>query len=633
MSVTWDEYGAAPERKGGETGDPRENPPTSVIVRHDSHLRKSGGNFAGNRIRSPGWVAMGFGTRETSKTGIVGLLKPRRASEVTVYSLEDCATLDAGVQRERSDEPANSDEWRREVSPVGWEYRYTRESDSRADLLKCMPLVSRSQECEMGVRIKPAHLRRPVRNSRHSEWLVSQTTSSLPHHCTERPRTEHTTISDRATATGVPHIGVGIGVTFRRAISETCPPYSTTKSQPATRAMAILMMLSHVCLERRRVVVRDFVAVGFFMDAIADTEVRFSFGTKITQNIFASYIPLIVHVLRDVTYATASNCGPQKIGEHVHLPRRVTSPASRPGKHSSMVLSWATASKKSTEVRSGYRGEHGTAPPFPIHLIPKVLHIRSNEALSAFDTAYHFETKETLCDRPSCSLATDDCMVDNSWGKCIEDCQCVRWCIESNVDTTVAVADITCGKTSSAKSCGRLIPILGDRDRRTLKRTAAKNRLGVEGRADALWEGLRTRSRGTRGNIRAGSPLTPHRQHTSPLLNTPPPPTRPPQEDALGRRAAPWRRLREEAPHALTDVFGIIDCVPQDAEGSGAVHAMPVGQPHSNGGERFLQYDCMAKINMAIQRVNHPSSCSQSYEPVQMGVDGDLLHQHNDVAY
>ncbi|KAJ8875475.1 hypothetical protein PR048_023370 [Dryococelus australis] len=45
------EYGTAPECKGGETGDPLENPPTSGIVRHDSHVRKSGIDHAGNRTR------------------------------------------------------------------------------------------------------------------------------------------------------------------------------------------------------------------------------------------------------------------------------------------------------------------------------------------------------------------------------------------------------------------------------------------------------------------------------------------------------------------------------------------------------------------------------------------------------
>ncbi|KAJ8870856.1 hypothetical protein PR048_027157 [Dryococelus australis] len=35
----------------GEKGDPRENPPTSGIVRHDSHMRNSGSNSAGNQTR------------------------------------------------------------------------------------------------------------------------------------------------------------------------------------------------------------------------------------------------------------------------------------------------------------------------------------------------------------------------------------------------------------------------------------------------------------------------------------------------------------------------------------------------------------------------------------------------------
>ncbi|KAJ8893788.1 hypothetical protein PR048_006389 [Dryococelus australis] len=36
------EHGAAPECKGRETGDPRENPLTSAFVQHDSYMRKSG---------------------------------------------------------------------------------------------------------------------------------------------------------------------------------------------------------------------------------------------------------------------------------------------------------------------------------------------------------------------------------------------------------------------------------------------------------------------------------------------------------------------------------------------------------------------------------------------------------------
>ncbi|KAJ8877914.1 hypothetical protein PR048_022373 [Dryococelus australis] len=45
------ENGAAPECNGGANGRPREDPPTNGIVRHNSQLRKSGSDPAGNRTR------------------------------------------------------------------------------------------------------------------------------------------------------------------------------------------------------------------------------------------------------------------------------------------------------------------------------------------------------------------------------------------------------------------------------------------------------------------------------------------------------------------------------------------------------------------------------------------------------
>ncbi|KAJ8894431.1 hypothetical protein PR048_007085 [Dryococelus australis] len=42
---------------GGGTGDSRENPPTNGIVRHDSHMRKSGGTRQGIGPLSPWWEA------------------------------------------------------------------------------------------------------------------------------------------------------------------------------------------------------------------------------------------------------------------------------------------------------------------------------------------------------------------------------------------------------------------------------------------------------------------------------------------------------------------------------------------------------------------------------------------------
>ncbi|KAJ8881181.1 hypothetical protein PR048_017654 [Dryococelus australis] len=46
--------------RAGQTEDPRENPPTSGIVRHDSHVRKSGGDPTRNqtRLASTGFYSM-----------------------------------------------------------------------------------------------------------------------------------------------------------------------------------------------------------------------------------------------------------------------------------------------------------------------------------------------------------------------------------------------------------------------------------------------------------------------------------------------------------------------------------------------------------------------------------------------
>ncbi|KAJ8871024.1 hypothetical protein PR048_027327 [Dryococelus australis] len=53
MMVKPRKYGAVPECKGEETGDPLENPPTSDVLRHDSHMRKPKGGPVGNRTRFP----------------------------------------------------------------------------------------------------------------------------------------------------------------------------------------------------------------------------------------------------------------------------------------------------------------------------------------------------------------------------------------------------------------------------------------------------------------------------------------------------------------------------------------------------------------------------------------------------
>ncbi|KAJ8874301.1 hypothetical protein PR048_025147 [Dryococelus australis] len=46
--------------RAGETGDPRENPPTNGIVRHDSHMRKPGMTRPGIEPGSPWWLLAGY---------------------------------------------------------------------------------------------------------------------------------------------------------------------------------------------------------------------------------------------------------------------------------------------------------------------------------------------------------------------------------------------------------------------------------------------------------------------------------------------------------------------------------------------------------------------------------------------
>ncbi|KAJ8880447.1 hypothetical protein PR048_016916 [Dryococelus australis] len=68
----------AQELKGGETGDPRENPPTSDIVRHDSHWQKSGSDPAGDWTRTTlvvGEQAKRSATLDHQQIRYTGLLK------------------------------------------------------------------------------------------------------------------------------------------------------------------------------------------------------------------------------------------------------------------------------------------------------------------------------------------------------------------------------------------------------------------------------------------------------------------------------------------------------------------------------------------------------------------------------
>ncbi|KAJ8898386.1 hypothetical protein PR048_003746 [Dryococelus australis] len=66
-----------------ETRDPREDPPTNAIARHDSHVRKSGGDRVGNRT----WFAQVGGKRAARSGAEVGL------SPMTVACLPQPSTI------------------------------------------------------------------------------------------------------------------------------------------------------------------------------------------------------------------------------------------------------------------------------------------------------------------------------------------------------------------------------------------------------------------------------------------------------------------------------------------------------------------------------------------------------------
>ncbi|KAJ8867970.1 hypothetical protein PR048_031779 [Dryococelus australis] len=71
----------------GGTGDPCENPPISVIVRHDSHMRKSRCDPAGCRTRFAWWEASGLTTTPPRPQNIVERL------ETMEGSIRYCATV------------------------------------------------------------------------------------------------------------------------------------------------------------------------------------------------------------------------------------------------------------------------------------------------------------------------------------------------------------------------------------------------------------------------------------------------------------------------------------------------------------------------------------------------------------
>ncbi|KAJ8889722.1 hypothetical protein PR048_009223 [Dryococelus australis] len=66
-STQADKWRSRRNERAGETGDPREDPPTNGIVRHDSHMRKSGVTRPGIDPGSPSWEASRL-TAQSPKT-------------------------------------------------------------------------------------------------------------------------------------------------------------------------------------------------------------------------------------------------------------------------------------------------------------------------------------------------------------------------------------------------------------------------------------------------------------------------------------------------------------------------------------------------------------------------------------
>ncbi|KAJ8878338.1 hypothetical protein PR048_018915 [Dryococelus australis] len=71
--LEWGEYGAAAEWNCGEKGDPRENPPISGIVRHDSHVWKSGCDLIEDPVRQAGWRVVRLPTEPPAGWRVVRL--------------------------------------------------------------------------------------------------------------------------------------------------------------------------------------------------------------------------------------------------------------------------------------------------------------------------------------------------------------------------------------------------------------------------------------------------------------------------------------------------------------------------------------------------------------------------------
>ncbi|KAJ8883002.1 hypothetical protein PR048_014841 [Dryococelus australis] len=96
------EYGAVPEVKGVEMGDPRENPPTSSIIRQDTHVRNSGVNRPEIEPVSPWWEASSLIAQPPDESS--GSETKKRVEDLAVACRKESFHYSSGAISENHDQ-------------------------------------------------------------------------------------------------------------------------------------------------------------------------------------------------------------------------------------------------------------------------------------------------------------------------------------------------------------------------------------------------------------------------------------------------------------------------------------------------------------------------------------------------
>ncbi|KAJ8885587.1 hypothetical protein PR048_011785 [Dryococelus australis] len=130
MKAMLGEYGTAPEYEGGETGDFREIPPTSGVVRHDSHMRTSG-----NNCRESNPVLLG---PTSAKTTIVNKTSTAEKNKSNVVRADK--RLENNDVEDSTDDESNEDciDFRDVLTLLSYEFSATSGIQNRARGLEAL---------------------------------------------------------------------------------------------------------------------------------------------------------------------------------------------------------------------------------------------------------------------------------------------------------------------------------------------------------------------------------------------------------------------------------------------------------------------------------------------------------------